>query len=290
LQTAYSLLYLRQMLDRKVKIKSAKNLGSGNYLLSLGAPEQARLAQPGQFVMLKCGDIEDLPLLRRPFSIFDTHPSPATGKPGGLDLLIKDVGSGTHKLAGLKAGDEVFVLGPQGHPFSAGPEMKLKIRSACLVAGGVGIAAMYLLARKLQSLEIRPILFYGGRSETDLVLRDYFEKLGIEIRCATEDGSLGERGFVTAPLATHLKSGAAAATRIYTCGPWGMMKAVHELAAAHKVHCEVSLEARMGCSLGACMGCVVATSGDGADPQYIRVCIEGPVINSSRVDWKTVPF
>ncbi len=241
--------------------------------------------------MLKCsGDVESLPLLRRPFSIFNTHPSHRTGRPGGLDLLVKDVGPGSHKLALLRAGDEVHVLGPQGRPFQVTSEMKHRVRTAFLVAGGVGIAALYLLARKLQSFGIQPVLFYGGRTSEELVLRENFEALGIETCYTTEDGSRGERGFVTGPLASRLKSRTASSTRIYSCGPWAMMKAVHDLAAGHRIPCEVSLEARMGCSLGACMGCVIGARDESGESQYLRVCLEGPVMDSYRVDWNTTPF
>jgi len=279
------------MLDKKVKVKTVKSLGAANFLITLGAPEQARLTQAGQFVMLKCDtELEGLPLLRRPFSIFNTHPSERTGKPGGLDLLVKDVGPGSHKLALLSAGDEVYVLGPQGRPFQVAAGLQNRVRTAFLVAGGVGIAALYLLARKLQSAGVQPILFYGGRSSDELVLREHFEALGIETCYATEDGSMGERGFVTLPLAARLKNRAASSLRIYACGPWAMMKAVHELAAGHRIPCEVSLEARMGCSLGACMGCVIGARDESGSFQYLRVCLEGPVMDSYRVDWNAIPF
>ncbi len=279
------------MLDIKAKVKQIKDLGCGNYLLTLRSPEQARLVQPGQFVMLKCAaEIDANPLLRRPFSVFDVHPDPRTGRATGLDLLVKDVGSGSHKLTLLRPGEEISVLGPQGRPFQLSGAMRNRVGGACLVAGGVGIAALYLLARKLHSSGIPPILFYGGRSVDDLVLRDYFERLGIEMFFATEDGSLGERGLVTAPLDRFLKARSRSGLRVYACGPWAMMRAAHEIALRHKVPCEVSLEARMGCSLGACMGCVVRAWDEKQEEQYIRVCLEGPVMDSRIIDWETSPF
>jgi dihydroorotate dehydrogenase electron transfer subunit len=123
----------------------------------------------------------------------------------------------------------------------------------------------------------------------DLVLREYFERLGIETCYATEDGSFGERGFVTQPFARFLKENARKTVRAYTCGPWGMMKAVHGLAAQAEVQCEVSLEARMGCALGACLGCVVGSKDHNGETQYLRVCQDGPVMNSRLIDWDTVP-
>lgn len=279
------------MLDRKVQVKEMRDLGARNYLLTLNALEQARLTRPGQFVMIKCSeDVNEDPLLRRPFSVFDTPQNPRSGKIRGLDLLIKDIGVGTRRLAALKPGAEVHVLGPQGQGFKTPPEMQDRNHTACLVAGGVGIAAFYLLARELKAHSISPVLFYGGRSAADLVLREYFEQLGIETVYTTEDGSHGQRGYVTAPLERFLKGRAGSGTRVYACGPWAMMKAAHELSLRQEVPCEVSLEARMGCSLGACMGCVIHAWDDHGEEQYLRVCLEGPVMNSRSVDWETPPL
>jgi dihydroorotate dehydrogenase electron transfer subunit len=278
------------MLDRKVKIKGIRDLGSHNYLLTLSAPEQARLIRPGQFVMLKCVEnVEEDPLLRRPFTIFDIPKNARNGRPVGLDLLIKEVGLGTRKLLRLRPGQTLFCLGPQGHGFQVSSEMRNRIEIACLIAGGVGIAPLYLLAQSLLAQNVRPVLFYGGANIDDLVLRDYFERLGIDIFYSTEDGSLGECGLVTQPFAQFLKTHPRRDIRVYACGPWGMMKAVHVLSAQNNLQCEVSLEARMGCSLGACLGCVVRCKDDGEE-QYLRVCQDGPVMNSRLIDWDTAPL
>jgi dihydroorotate dehydrogenase electron transfer subunit len=279
------------MLDQKVKVKDVKNLGAGNYLLTLGSPEQARLVHPGQFLMLKCGeDVDGNPLLRRPFSIFSIDRPARTGRSAGIKILVKDVGVGTKKLVHVKPGQELFALGPQGRPFHLAKDMAGEVRYACLVAGGVGIAALYLLAKELIALDINPILFYGARTARELVLRDYFERLGIQTFYATEDGSKGQRGFVTAPLIRFLKKHHKQGVQMYACGPWAMMRAADKLARQYSVPCEVSLEARMGCSLGACMGCVVQTKGDRSQAQYIRVCLEGPVVKSRMIDWEHPPL
>jgi len=279
------------MLDKKAKLKGIRDLGRGNYLLTLSSPEQARLVHPGQFVMLKCAPgIEESPLLRRPLSVFDIHRHPRTERPSGLDLLVKDVGPGTHRLVGLARGTEIAILGPQGRGFQSPPEMHNRVYVACLVAGGVGIAALYLLARSLISHDVKPVLFYGARNAADLVLRESFAALGIETHYATEDGTLGERGLVTAPLASFLEQRSRVGLRVYACGPWAMMKATHELAARHQVICEVSLEARMGCALGACLGCVVQGRDENGEERFLRVCQEGPVMDSRVVDWDRPPM
>jgi dihydroorotate dehydrogenase electron transfer subunit len=241
--------------------------------------------------MIKCSDdVQDNPLLRRPFSVFDIKRNPRSGRITGLDILVKNVGIGTRRLVKLSPGDEIYSLGPQGQPFRLTDGRRGRLKFACLVAGGVGIAALYLLARALISKKVTPVLFYGGKTAADLVLRDYFERLGIETHYTTENGSLGERGLVTAPLARFLKQRPGRNLRLFSCGPWGMMKATHELAARHGVECEVSLEARMGCSLGACMGCVIHAWDENNEEQYLRVCLEGPVMNSRTVDWNTPPL
>lgn len=279
------------MLDKKVRVKEIRDLGARNYLLTLRSPEQARITQPGQFVMLKCVEaLSDPPLLRRPFSIFDILRQPRSGKPAGLVILVKDVGTGSHKLARLRPGEEIYSLGPQGRPFHITAEMRNRVGVACLVAGGVGIAALFLLAQSLIQQNVRPVLFYGGRGMEDLVLRDYFERLGIEIFYTTEDGSLGERGLVTVPLEKFLRGHRRPDLRVYACGPWDMMRAAHQLAVRYQVPCEVSLEARMGCSLGACMGCVIRGFDKHGEEQYFRVCQEGPIMSSRIVDWDTSPF
>jgi len=278
------------MLDRKVKVKEIQELGAGNYLVSLYAPEQARLVRPGQFIMIKCvEDTNENPLLRRPFTIFNIRRNARGGRPDGMDLLVKDVGAGTSKLVRTKPGLMLDCLGPLGRGFQVNHELRAEASTACLVAGGVGIAPLLLLAESLKAQRIHPILFYGGAGETDLALRDHFERLEIDIIYVTEDGSLGERGLVTGPLDRYLELNPRKNIRIYACGPWGMMKAVHEIAGRRDLTCEVSLEARMGCGMGACLGCVVSCRDELGDAQYLRACIDGPVMDSRRIDWNITP-
>jgi dihydroorotate dehydrogenase electron transfer subunit len=138
------------MLDKKVKVKDIRDLGARNYLLTLNSPEQARLIRPGQFVMLKCvEEVDENPLMRRPFTIFNIHRNARSGKPAGLELLVKDVGYGTRKLVQAHPGQMLHCLGPQGHGFQISSEMRNRTEMACLVAGGVGIAPLFLLAQNL---------------------------------------------------------------------------------------------------------------------------------------------
>ena len=278
------------MLDRKVKVREVQELGARNYLISLHAPDQARLARPGQFIMIKCVEnTYENPLLRRPFTIFNIRRNIRGGRPDGMDLLVKDVGVGTRKLVKTKPGQLLDCLGPLGRGFQVNHELRAKASTACLVAGGVGIAPLLLLAGSLKAQRIRPILFYGGVGAADLVLREHFERLEIDVIYVTEDGSLGERGLVTEPLNRYLELNQRNDIMVYTCGPWGMMKAVHELAVRYELTCEVSLEARMGCGMGACLGCVVRCCDEHGETQYPRACIDGPVMESRRIDWNVAP-
>ena len=154
------------MLDKKVKVKDIRDLGSDNYLLTLSTPEQARLVRPGQFIMLKCvEDADDNPLLRRPFTIFNIYRQPRSGKPAGLELLVKDVGYGTHRLVQTRPGQMLDCLGPQGRGFQISAEMRNRLDFAVLVAGGVGIAPLYLLAQSLLAQNVKPVLFYGSSND-----------------------------------------------------------------------------------------------------------------------------
>lgn len=290
LQITAASSYTTEMLDRKVKVKEVQDLGARNYLVSLHAPEQARLVRPGQFIMIKCvEDTHESPLLRRPFTIFNIHRNARGGRPDGMDLLVKDVGAGTRKLVRATPGLMLDCMGPLGRGFQVNHELRAETSIACLVAGGVGIAPLLLLAESLKAQRIRPILFYGGAGTADIVLREHFERLDIDIIYVTEDGSLGERGLVTEPLDRYLELNPRKDIRIYTCGPWGMMKAVHDIAVRHELTCEVSLEARMGCGMGACLGCVVCCCGERGERQNLRACIDGPVMDSRRIDWNIAP-
>ena len=144
-----------------------------------------------------------------------------------------------------------------------------------LVGGGIGIAPLYYFAKVLVEKGIHPTLLLGGKSESDLIRLSDYQQLG-ETFVTTEDGSLGEKGFVTMHSVWQRQS----FDKIYVCGPKPMMKAVAKLAAEKNIWCEVSLENLMACGLGACLCCVEDTV-DG----HVCVCKEGPVFNTRRLKW-----
>ena len=220
---------------------------------------------PGQFVQVRV-DGSPATYLRRPISIHDVDSSQ-----NEITLLVQQVGEGTKHLAAYGNGDRVNMVLPLGNGFSF-PE---KGERCLLVGGGIGIAPLYYFAKVLVGKGIRPTLLLGGKSESDLLrLADYQQLGGTFV--TTEDGSLGEKGFVTMHSIWQKQS----FDKIYVCGPKPMMKAVAKLAAEKDVWCEVSLENLMACGLGACLCCVEDTV-DG----HVCVCKEGPVFNTRRLKW-----
>jgi dihydroorotate dehydrogenase electron transfer subunit len=253
-------------------------------VLALAAPEIAGLARPGQFVMVKATRSAD-PLLRRPFSIFEILRD-AAGAPIGVSLLNKRIGTATRLLYDAEAGARVSCLGPLGQPFEpVDPPMQ-----AWMVAGGVGLAPFLTLAESLAARRTAATLFYGARRAGELYYTDTFARLGVAIELATEDGSRGTKGYVTAPLERAFKALAPGErVRLYVCGPTPMMRAVAALSRTHGQPCEVSLEQVMGCGLGGCYSCVVLTRHHpGATPHFVRSCLDGPVFDADRIVWEAL--
>ncbi len=272
---------LRYMpIDIDAVVLSNTRLSKDYNVVTLAAQEIARQTRPGQFVMVKHGSASD-PLLRRPFSVFEILRD-NRHQAEGLSLLNKSVGVVTRTLFSLEAGDRLRCLGPLGRPFSV---VDAPVQ-AWMTAGGVGLAPFLTLAESLRAKQVETTLFYGGRSATDLYYLDRFEALGVRTVTTTEDGSLGESGFVTAPLKRQLEATPSDTTiMIYACGPTGMMRAVAELAREHQRPSEVSLEQLMGCGLGGCYSCVVPIRTDEQAPQFVRSCLDGPVFDGDRVAW-----
>jgi dihydroorotate dehydrogenase electron transfer subunit len=269
--------------DVDAAVISNTRLSDDYSVIALAAPELASLARPGQFVMVKASRGAD-PLLRRPFSIFEILRD-ATGSAVGVSLLNKRIGVGTGRLYEAEPGARIACLGPLGRPFEAvAPPAE-----AWMVAGGVGLAPFVTLAEAVRALGGRPRLFYGARRASELYYVDLFERMGVDVVLATEDGSRGHAGYVTAPLDAALRSAPPGRDiRLYVCGPTPMMRAVAGLAASHATACAVSLEQVMGCGLGGCYSCVVlAKDGQGA-PHFVRSCIEGPVFDASRIVWNAL--
>ena len=268
--------------DVAAEVVANTRLSADFNVLGLAAPEVARAAKPGQFVMMKTA-AGLVPLLRRPFSIFEILRG-ASGQPTGISLLNKRVGVGTNLLFDAEPGTRLDCLGPLGRPFApVDPPAE-----AWMVAGGVGLAPFVTLAEALVARETPTRLLYGARAAADLYGVDLFEKLGVEVVLTTEDGSRGESGRVTLPLERDLAARSAQApVTIYACGPTPMMRAVAALGRDHDRPVFVSLEPVMGCGMGGCYSCVVKVR-HGADGHFVRSCLEGPVFDASTVLWDTL--
>lgn len=239
--------------------------------------------QPGQFVMLspgsETGALRHDPLLPRPMAIFASY-----GEPGHerIEVLYKVAGRGTQLLAEAVVGDRVRVVGPLGQGF----ETAALAPRSILVGGGTGAASLYGLARAGRSGSSVTAILGAQRSELLMAACD-FEKLGVDLRFATEDGSRGRKGLVTDVLVEVLAETAEAnvETRLFACGPTAMMRACNDLALAAGVPCSVALENRMACGFGVCLGCAVPMAGGG----FSLVCHRGPVYDAADLSWPGLP-
>ncbi len=246
--------------------------GEALICLSLRAPEVAVAAQPGQFVML--GPLHEAhqdPFLNRPFSIHRVTSD------GCLDLLVAVVGRVTGLMAGWTAGRRIGLLGPLGRGFAVPDQADPLI----LVGGGVGVAPLFFLAEHRRSLGKRCCLLYGAAAAGRLVSTGELRAGGCTVELATDDGSSGRHGFVTELLREQLQGmddGERGRAFVAACGPEPMLRVVAGLCRSLGVAAQVSLENRMACGTGACMGCAEWVAGR---PQ--RVCVEGPVFDAAEV-------
>ncbi len=241
------------------------------FLLTLRADEIAEAASPGQFCMVEVRSHGDMdPLLRRPLSIHRVVGG------GEIEFLYRVVGHGTYLLSQHCPGDRLYVLGPLGHGFQIVPGCP-----AILVGGGLGSAPLLFLAEELARDMVTVIL--GAPTKEELLCVEQFTAIGHQVLLATEDGSMGRHGLVTDVLSEVLSHGPDPRSCIFTCGPWPMMRAVYDMAHKRGLSCQVSLEARMACGIGLCLGCAVRRQ-DGQG--YLHVCTEGPVFDAERVSWE----
>jgi dihydroorotate dehydrogenase electron transfer subunit len=258
------------MVEQTVQIVSNERDTDLYFRLVVRAAQIAPLVQPGQFAHVRILPLSDA-LLRRPFSIFQVIGD-------RLSILYKTIGRGTEVLSHMRPGEELSMIGPLGHGFTVPPPAGV---TPLLVAGGYGMAALYLLAQRSPQ---KAIVFVGGRRRVDILCEEEFRALGWEVRMTTEDGSHGQKGLVTQALQTELER-RAPGRKLFACGPTPMLKAVGRLAAEFKLPAELSLDEHMGCGIGVCLTCVVAIKvGDGWE--YQRTCTEGPVFDSRQIAWE----
>jgi len=258
------------MNQAKAPVVSNIEVLPGIYLMWLEAPEIAREAQPGQFVMVDCGGDTFLP---RPLSVHRVDG-------GQLALLFSVVGKGTKRLAQLKKGDTVGLFGPLGNGFSIDERAK----NLLLVAGGMGIAPLYFLAEAAAGEGKKVTLITGARSRECLLPvslpQKYYEKglppAGVNVVAATDDGSEGFKGLAT-QLIPHYLTGT---DQVFACGPAAMYKSMAGMPELKGKDVQISLEIMMGCGVGVCYGCTIKTKSG-----LKQVCKDGPVFRMDELEF-----
>ncbi len=251
---------------RLLEITAVRALGS--YRVITVADPAAPAPAPGQFAMLAAaerwgGGLDERPFLARAFSV-------ARHEGGSSQFLLEDVGPGTRRLCELSAGERLWVAGPFGRAFTAPQED----RRAILVGGGVGIAPLAILQDELERAGVPATVLLGFRDGTRVPGAELLRAAEV----ATDDGSAGHHGLVTALLERELAENPAAT--VYACGPTGMLEGVRALCEREGVPAQLALESGMACGYGACYGCVVPAR----DGRYLRVCVDGPVIDAALLE------
>lgn len=253
------------------------------FLLEIDCPQIAGETKPGQFVMLRTSD-DGPPLLRRPFSIYRSYPEHhhEKRKRGHLLILYKMVGQGTRKMTAFKKGERVNLIGPLGNGFALPPLPSSA--PAILIGGGVGMASLSSLSETLRPGQLS--VFIGGKTKDDILCENDFRGgKGSKVFIATEDGSRGRKGMVVPLFFSEMKRfDQNESCYVFICGPDPMVKALSRGIKSEKWIIQASMEARMGCGIGACWGCVIKTT----DPQtpYQRVCHTGPIFNIREIEWE----
>jgi len=256
-------------------ITENRDMGGPYRRMTISLDQPIPEARPGQFVTLRLPD-RATPLLRRPFSI---HGQTCLGRRAhSLTVLFKVIGTATRAMAAQPIGTRIDLVGPLGRGFRI-PET---VRHVMLVAGGIGVAPLVLLAEVLAAQPAPPRLsaFLGGRTAGDLLCASDFRRLGARVVETTDDGSAGDQCLVTHPMEVI-----AAEDRpdvICACGPMPMLGCVCGIAERMGIACQVSLETLMACAVGVCLGCAVASR---AGERYLHACRDGPVLDAAAIDW-----
>ncbi len=247
-------------------VRERRALTPTTFALTLEAPRICAAAQPGQFVHITCGEGN---LLRRPISI-------CQAQDGLLRIVFVVKGEGTKWLSARREGDVLDVLGPQGHGF----DMDQLGARPVFIGGGIGVPPMLLTMRRALENGAQPSAILGFRNKEAVILEEAFRALGTTV-VATDDGSYGVHGFVSDVLRENI----GAYTSVCCCGPKSMLRALAAIAEEAGIPCQVSMEERMGCGIGACLVCACALKAEAGETRYGHVCKDGPVFDSREVAW-----
>jgi dihydroorotate dehydrogenase electron transfer subunit len=294
----HAAFYADRAVQRTVEIVENVRLSRETYRLRFHAPKIARRILPGQFLMLRLAGIND-PLIGRPLALYDTVLS-ASGEPEAIDVVYLVKGKFTSRLWQMTAGQRLDVWGPLGNGFKRSgfrvQDSGQDSSHLIMVAGGIGQTPFLALAQQVLGYKkygeeprdvapaARVTFCYGARTADYFAGVEDFERLGVGVRLATDDGSRGHHGLVT-DLLSHVLSESRGRPQIVCCGPESMMEAVAKMAIEAKCPCQVSLETPMACGVGICFTCVAKIRQPGGGWDYKRTCVEGPVFDAATVEW-----
>jgi dihydroorotate dehydrogenase electron transfer subunit len=290
------------------RVEVTRNIESGAYRIFTALDRDGPAPRAGQFYMLaaveRWATHDGRPFLPRAFSV---AMSAAEDRGVRLDFLVEGIGPGTERLAALGPGEGLWIAGPLGRPFSP-PDQLGPAVGAILVGGGIGVAPLAIWRRQLAEAGVPARVLLGFRDRAHTGGLDLFAsereapqgegvagqddsgpsaklKLCPEVRLASEDGHIGHRGYVTDLLSVLLEGDQASTAAVYACGPPAMLEAVRTMCARRGISAELAMEAPMACGFGACMGCAIPL----ADGGYMRLCVDGPVVEATRIETALVP-
>jgi dihydroorotate dehydrogenase electron transfer subunit len=258
----------------KSEILKIEKLKEDLYKFSIKAEEIASCAKAGQFIEIRVVD-EIEPLLRRPISIYNIEK-----ENGIIEFIFQVKGKGTALLAKRKVGEKLDIVGPLGYgTFSID-----NYKNVAIIGGGIGMFPLYELAKELKNNTTTKVHTYMGfRNKGLITLEDEFNKVSDELTITTDDGSYAIQGFAINELKKDCEK--EVPDKIFACGPLPMLKAVQAFAQEKNIPCEISLEQKMACGIGVCLGCAVKTAKSPSDaPEYWHVCKAGPVFNANDVE------
>lgn len=257
----------------KAKLVKKEALKDDIFKFSVEAKEIVSIAKPGNFMEIRVTDQVE-PFLRRPISIFNIDK-----ENGILEFIFQVKGKGTKILSNKEFGEEIDIIGPLGN----GKFDYTKYQNLAIIGGGIGVFPLYELAKEAKEDRKNVITYLGYRNKDFVLLEKEFNEVSDELILATDDGSYGKNGLAINFLKEDIEKGKI--DSIYACGPLPMLRAVKKLAEETGIPAQVSLEEKMGCGMGVCLGCAVKTASSPKDnPSFVYVCKTGPVFDSSFVE------
>ncbi len=245
------------------KLIKKEQLKPDIFKFSLLAPQIAKSAKAGNFVEIRVSDQVE-PFLRRPISIYNIENDI-------IEIIFQVKGKGTEILSKKEEGNEIDILGPLGY----GTFKYEGCENLAIIGGGIGVFPLYELAKSAKGKNIKTYL--GYRSKDFVLLEKEFEEVSNELTITTDDGTYGKKGFAI----DYLKQEIEGIDKIFACGPLPMLKAVQKLALEKNIPCQISLEEKMACGMGVCLGCAVKKVGK---EEYLHVCKAGPVFDAKEVE------